>query len=121
MVQIGRNLAGSIDLIWQLGKVSRGNYGLDARQRLRLLNVDRFDRCVGVRTAQDLAVQHAGRLHIGQAIDDGFDLAAARVDIVPDAIGLAGLAVDPFSLLRQLALTVVVHRQQGRPLRQVVL
>ena len=43
-----------------------------------------------VRAARGLA----GLLRLGQPVDDGLDLAGARVDVVPDDVGLAGLAVD---------------------------
>ena len=62
-----------------------------------------------------------GLLRLGQPVGDGLHLAGARVDVVPDQVGLAGLAVDALGLLRQLALAVVVHRQQRAALRQVVL
>ena len=47
-----------------IGEVLSGDHGLDARQRLRLRGIDRTDAGVGVRRADDLAVERAGRCEI---------------------------------------------------------
>ena len=63
----------------------------------------------------------ADLLGLGQPVGDGVPLAGSHVDVVPDKIALARLAVYAHALLRQLALAVRVHRQQRAALRQVTL
>ena len=65
VLEIHRAFAQSGGAILCLSEVVGGHYGIDAGQRLGAAGVDGADPGVGVRAAQDLAVQEARQVHVG--------------------------------------------------------
>ncbi len=75
--QIGRRRADNALIRREVREVGAGRHRLDARQRHRLVGVDRHDPRMGVRAALDLAPQHAGHDHVGAEIGAAGDLVDA--------------------------------------------
>ena len=66
--RIDHHLTGLLELVRRLRQILRGDNRLDARQRERLVEFDRFDIRVRMRTAQHLAVQHARERVVGAVL-----------------------------------------------------